>query len=241
LSELLFPCGCIKCNGIVTSGDGHWCLTCAQSLADAVGKDYCPRCGIDAEPYLVRKEGCSHCRSTASPLNHIVRVAPYDSPIGELVRRLKYGRDQRLDQPLGKLLADSIALAPWLGEVDALVPVPITFSSRLRYGYRPVDQIADQVGRQIGLPALPVLRVKGKKRNQVGLSPSQRIANVRGVFHLRRRANVESKTLCIIDDVATTGATIREVGRTLKKAGAKEVYGAILTRAGHRPTDPLTI
>jgi ComF family protein len=161
--------------------------------------------------------------------------------MGDLVLRLKYGRDQRLDAPLGDFLAASIGPTDWRAQLDALVPVPITWSSRLRYGYRPVDEVARCVGRKLDLPVLPLLSVKGKKRSQVGLSATQRVANVRGVFHVRPHANVAGKSLCIIDDVATTGATLREVGRVLKKAGAKHVYGAVLARAGHHPTDPLTI
>lgn len=241
LGELLFPRACASCGRTVTPDDGSWCLDCAQSLLTAMREDFCPCCGLTAEPYLVRADGCSRCRGVSSPLTSVLRVAPYHSPMGELVRRLKYGRDQRLDTPLGELLAAGIRRADWLANVDAMVPVPITLSSRLRYGYRPVDQVARCVGRKLDLPVLPLLKVKGKKRNQVGLSPAQRIANVRGVFHLRRHTNVAGKTLCVIDDVSTTGATLREVGRVLKKAGAEHVYGAVLARAGQQPMDPLTI
>ena len=231
----------MRCRRTLGPDDGAWCLACAQSLMTAVRGDFCPSCGLTAEPYLVRADGCSRCRGRSSPLASVIRVAPYHSPMGDLVRRLKYGRDQRLDASLGELLAAGIERTDWHAQVDALVPVPITWSSRLRYGYRPVDQIARCVGRTLHLPVFPLLFVKGKKRNQVGLSPTQRVANVRGVFHLRRHANVAGKSLCIIDDVATTGATLREVGRVLTNAGAKHVYGAVLARAGHQPTDPLTI
>ena len=90
----------------------------------------------------------------------------------------------------------------------------------------------------LGLRSEHLLARVVRGRSQIGLNATQRRNNVRGVFALRRRARVDGRTICLVDDVMVTGATLRENIRLLKKAGAKAVYLAILAscdpaQAGH--------
>ena len=233
LADVVFPRGCPLCDRTLPQPDDIWCPACTEALLSATGSDYCRRCGLSVGAYLVNPDGCPACRKNRNLLDGIARVGPYGSLVGEMVRRYKYGRRQQLDRPLGSLLAAGIQGQSWLGEIDALVPVPTSWMSRLQYRFRPVDLLAKQVGRELSLPVLPLLYVRGKKRKQVDLSSSERARNVRGVFRVRRRARVEDATLCVIDDVCTSGSTLREVARVLKRAGAGRVYGAALAK-----TDP---
>ncbi len=232
-ADLIFPRACPGCDRTIPVAEEVWCRDCAEQLLSATGSDYCPRCGLPVGPHLVDPAGCRACRDDYNPLDGIARVGSYNSLVGEMVRRYKYRHRQQLDRPLSSLLAAAIQGQPWAGDVEALVPVPTTWRSRLQYRFRPVDLIAAGVARELSVPLAPLLYVRGKKRKQVDLPQSERAANVRGVFRISRCARVDKATLCVIDDVLTSGATLRETARVLKRAGAARVYGAALAK-----TDP---
>ncbi len=230
LLDLVFPRGCPGCDQPLGQ-DASWCETCTAALLAATSTPYCPRCGAAAEPYLLDSAGCRRCRRQSSPLDGLARVGPYPTLIGEMVRRYKYQRQQRLDRPLGLLLAHAIAGRSWAGSIDALVPIPASLRERLSYRFSPVALLASTVGKQLSLPVLPLIVVRGKRRQQVGLPASERAANVRGIFHVARHARVRGARLCLVDDVATSNATLIAAARALKRAGAAEVYAAVLAKA----------
>lgn len=235
LADLVLPPACHGCQRPLADPNVIWCEQCAATLLQITVPDYCPRCGGSVGPHLISPSGCRACRGQATPLAGVVRAGRYDGFLREMIRRYKYGGQQRLDKTLGRMLAEAIQGRPWADELDGLVPVPAPWRSRMDYGFSPVDLVAREVGRRLGVPVLTLMHVEGKKKRQVELAASQRTANVRGVFRLRRQARPNGAILCVIDDVATTGATIREMGRVLKRAGAKRVYAATVARQDRDP------
>ncbi|NLX12200.1 MAG: ComF family protein [Phycisphaerales bacterium] len=187
---------------------------------------YCPRCGTYVGPYMADAADCPRCVNQALPLDGAVCVGEYSGVLADVICKYKYGRQQRMDGILGAMLSDAIRGRPWGGRVDGLVPVPASWLERWGYGFYPVALLANVVGGELGLPVLSVVGIRGKRRRQVELPESERSRNVRGVFYLGVRACVAGRRLCILDDVHTSGATLREVARVLKQAGAAEVYAA---------------
>jgi len=240
VSHLVFPQGCLNCQRILPPNEGPWCLACAEEISTAIAADYCPYCGSSAQPHLVRHDGCPDCQRYPTTLDGIARVGPYDSAIGVLVRNFKYQKRQYLDKSLGKLLAASIRRWPWADDIDAIIPVPTGWLGRLRYQFYPVRLIARATGREWAVPVLPLVYVQGKKRRQIELSATERAQNVRGVFHLHRHTRVTGTKVCIIDDVCTTGSTLREIARVLRKAGAAGVYAAVLAKTPPEKAAKLT-
>lgn len=96
------------------------------------------------------------------------------------------------------------------------------------------EALARDVGRRVGRPVWPLLQRIRWQRSQIGLNLQQRLENVRGAFMLRRGARVAGGTVAVVDDVMTSGATLQEVARVLKAAGASQVYNLILARAGQQ-------
>ncbi len=231
VDDTVFTDSCPGCGEVISDGS-PWCVDCAQAILPLNVADYCPRCGVSVGPHLIRDDGCRACRADPTGLDGIARVGPYEGLLGQMVRRFKYGRQQRLDALLGHLLASAIQGREWLDELDALVPVPMTFTSRWRYRSAPVALLAEAAARECGLPTLPLVRCRfrGKRHRQVELSATERRKNVRGVFAVRRAARPAGARLCVVDDVATTGSTLREIARELKRAGAERVYGAVLVK-----------
>lgn len=234
LAELVYPRSCVLCERPLSPEWRDWCPTCAAEILDATAFPFCPRCGATAEPYRIDQEGCPSCRSTPTPLDGICRVGRYEGPISELIRRYKFHGLRRIDRLLGVMLAQAIRGQPWSDRIDALVPVPASLVERWKYRFFPVGQLAGSASKELCIPALPLLTVRGKKHRQVEIAPSDRPANVRGKYYLRSRACVAGARLCIIDDVSTTGSTLHECARVLRRAGAEAVFAAVLARAGPR-------
>lgn len=143
-----------------------------------------------------------------------------------------------MDAVLGSLIADAMRGQAWSAGLDAIVPVPSTWRSTLRYRFLPVNLLADAAARELSLPVLPILTARGKRHRQVDLSTEARMKNVRGRFLLKRGADVRDAVLCIVDDVCTTGATLREIRDVLTRAGARKVYGAVLVKTDPRQATP---
>jgi ComF family protein len=163
-----------------------------------------------------------------------VRVGPYEGILRSLIGKYKFGRRQDLDRPLAEMLSEVMEAAEWSRDLDVLVPVPSDWKDRFRYRFYPVGLLAKEVGRGLNVPIYPVVGVRGKKRRQLELPESERPKNVRGVFYLRKSAQVQGMTCCILDDVSTTGSTIKEIAKLLKNSGAGEVYAATLAKTRPR-------
>jgi ComF family protein len=230
LLDLVFPRACPACNRTLTPAEETWCEPCTAKLLKATAAPYCPRCGLPVGPYLASTDGCQTCRDHRTYLDGFARVGAYRGILRSLIHKYKFRRGEHLDKPLARYLAARIQGQPWAGDLDALVPVPTTWRNRLRYRFPPATQLSRCLSRELSLPTLPLIRIVGKKRDQVGLPADERIRNVRGVFGVHPRARVSGTKLCIIDDVSTSGATIREVARALRKAGAASVCAAVIAK-----------
>jgi len=230
VADLLLPRACVGCDRPISAEDEPYCTVCASRMLAETRRDYCPRCGQAAEPYLTTPEGCARCRERHGPIEGLARAGTYDGVVGDIVKRFKLGRQQRLDRALGTLLADAMRKHAWCAQLDALVPVPLDWRGWWQYRFNPAELIARCVGRNLGRPTRAVVRVHRKRGPQKGLTESERIENIRGAFRMAWGARVTGKCLCVIDDVCTSGATLREMGRVLKTAGAARVFGAVVAR-----------
>ena len=155
----------------------------------------------------------------------------YQGELRGIVHAFKYDGRRSLARPLGRLLRE--AGAGLLAGADAVVPVPLHPWKRVQRGF---NQSAD-LARALELPVRFVLRRTRPTRTQAGLTPGQRRRNVSGAFALATwpwrssRADVGGRTLVLVDDVMTTGATLDACARVLKQAGAREVRVLTLARA----------
>lgn len=228
--DLLFPRTCAACRIPLVEPHVRLCEACASGLALQVGGDCCQQCAADVGPHLLIDGRCSDCRSHTRPaVARIVRVGRHRGTLRSLVLAFKYERI--LDDLLGDWMAS--AAHPVLEEaaVDALVPIPTPLIRRWRRGFHPADLLARQIAHKVRLPVLPVLAMARRVRPQTGLSATEREENIRGAFRCIASGRVTGRTLCLVDDVSTTGATLREAARSLKGAGAVRVMAVVVTRA----------
>ena len=112
---------------------------------------------------------------------------------------------------------------------DYIIPVPLYPSRKRERGYNQSRILAEEVSKTISVPlAEKVLIRKKKTKDQTHLSPEERERNVKGAFVVRANLTLQGKKVILVDDVITTGSTLKECARVLKEAGAREVVGVTL-------------
>ena len=231
VADTLFPQACLGCRRTLFGPGSRWCVPCATEILKATGQLYCPTCGRDTGAYEVVNGRCGRCSLERWSHDGLVRVAAYGGLFGSLIRQYKFAGHERLDKAFGRMLAERIEAASWRRDVEAVVPVPSHWSVRRARGFFSTGAFARETARHLGLAYLNLLRRPKRGRSQIGLSTTDRRKNVRGMFALRRGANVAGRSVCLVDDVMVTGATLHENIRLLKHAGARAVYAAVLVRS----------
>lgn len=192
----------------------------------------CDRCGDPLPSWRVislDRAQCPRCRRGRSRVHRSRAIGPYDGTLRTIVHALKYGGRRTLGRPLGARLA--AAGADLLRDADGVVPVPLHRSRHRMRGFNQAREIAGHLGP----PVLDALRRVRATPSQTDLPAARRHANVRDAFRVRRRQPVGGKTLVLVDDVSTTGATLDACARVLLEAGAREVRALTAARVVSRP------
>lgn len=231
LLDLIFPPTCVSC-----LRSGQWfCDSCAQCVVPAPSGQECQQCGLEL-PGETEELG-SPCPGCKDDLGWVGVAAIHEGPLRQAIHALKYDARVELGPSLGRYLRAVTAAAPWpaiLRNLDGIVPVPLHGDRLLERGYNQSKLLAD--GLAVGCAALvldnAIERFKAT-RSQVGLSPSERRDNVKGKFSADS-VLVSGKSLLLVDDVFTTGATMRECASALRESGADAVFGLALARPDTR-------
>lgn len=163
----------------------------------------------------------------------IFSLGYFDDNLQSIIHDLKFYGLKPLAAGLGRGLADMIL--PFTGRVraDFIIPVPLHESRHLSRGFNQAEEIAREISRRLNVPLRSDLLYSVRKtRQQARLPAAQRAANVRGAFAVDDETGIlKSKRIILIDDVTTTGATLRENARILKRAGAAKIFGAVAATA----------
>jgi ComF family protein len=158
-------------------------------------------------------------------------VAPltFDAAAADLIRRLKYSGDLSAGRLLALLLAAAIAERYVEQPAELIIPVPLHWRRLLRRGHNQAAVLARIVGRQLRIPvAYDAIRRVRATPPQTGLDRDARRRNLRGAFRLRQPLGCRS--VALVDDVLTTGSTLDELIRTLRRAGVDEVQVWVVAR-----------
>jgi ComF family protein len=221
LLDLIFPPRCVGCARL-----GAWLCPACQDSLERFEPPICPRCGA---PLRGPHPGAA-CLEPRSPLDHLRSVAAYAGPLQPAIQQFKYHDLRDLAGPLGQLMAEAWAAVGMPS--DLIVPVPL-HPTRLRTrGYNQSALLARELGQRVGLPvrADAMQRIRNT-RPQTRLSAAERQANVHRAF-VAIRSSVAGCRVVLIDDVQTSGATLRACARALRQAGATSICGFTLARAG---------
>ncbi len=226
--DLLFPPMCENCGNVPGLGLCDDCL--AQT--PVVEAPCCAHCGIPFDPASARPpQLCSLCRADPPHFDAARAYGLHTGPLRTAIVAYKFKGRTSLAEYLAGLLLRRVQLeeqAEWpvpYAVADAVIPLPLHPSRRRWRGFDQAGLLAARLGEMMQVPVGDGWLCRNRETApQIGLTPTERIDNVRGAFRVAARERVAGKRLILVDDVLTTGATARDASRALKSAGASQVY-----------------
>lgn len=234
--DAVLPPRCLSC-GTVVAGDGALCPPCWGRLA-FIAAPHCARCGLPFAFEVAPDAWCGDC-VRGEPIFGRARAAlHYDDASRPLVLAFKHGDGTHAAPALGRWMAQ--AAGDLARDAELVVPVPLHRWRLFRRRYNQSALLASALARLVDRPvAVDILLRRRRTPSQGGLSRAGRIANVRGAFAVSGRGPdaVTGRHVLLVDDVMTTGATLSECARVLRRAGAAEVDVVTLARVV-RPSTP---
>ena len=227
--DLLYPPACLNCGAPAAAPD-TLCPACFRALRP-ITAPLCPRLGLPFAVSIGPEAVSAEALADPPPFGRARAALVYNDAARSLVSRLKYGDRPELARFCARLMAGA-GHELWAGD-PLLVPVPL-HPARLRMRrYNQAAELARALGRLTGLDVDAHLVARTRKtRQQVGLSGDGRQRNVAGAFtaHAGALRRAAGRRIVVIDDVYTTGATVKAVTRALRKAGLGEVDVLTLAR-----------
>jgi ComF family protein len=172
-------------------------------------------------------------RTAERPLSALVAAVPFEFPWAGLVHAMKYGDRPELSRALAPLMVDALKRAIDPRDVDCLVPVPLAEARARQRGYNIPRELARHAAHDVGRPVADDWLLRSRDTpSQARLTREARLGNLAGAFEVPGRAAVQvrGRTVVLVDDVVTTGATLEAAAHALIRAGAASVIGWVLAR-----------
>lgn len=218
--DWIYPPVCIGCG----EPGYRLCTKCLEKIQFLTGS-ICRKCG---HPISKNAELCKTCADAPPAYDSLRSLARYEGVVRECVHALKYENNQSLGEFFSSWMAELVHDSGWL--VDMVIPVPLSPIRMVERGYNQSALLARPLAISLGIRYKPygLERIRNT-RSQVELSAEERRHNVAGAFEAIPDI-VREKQVLLIDDVTTTGSTIKECTLALKAAGASAVYCLTLAR-----------
>lgn len=203
--DLLYPPKCAFCRKLLSSGELGWCAACEKKV-----------------PYYDERITGDYFSFCAAPL-------VYRDDVREAIHRFKFSGLDCYASVFAPLVAESVRYH--CAQADVLTWVPVSRARKRERGYDQAEALCRALGKQLGLPAVQLLKKTVDNKAQSNLDKLQRKANVLGVYGVFQPELLIGKRVLLVDDVVTTGATLSECSRVLLTAGAAEVTCAAIACA----------
>jgi len=236
LFTALFPSDCRLCATPLTNiSQLPVCPNCLSDMAPMVGAT-CEICGegLGSGGFVAEDKICPACQESHPHFTRAAAYGAYDGGLRELIHLLKYERVAPAAVVLGRMLEEAIQKLSLPADSILVIPVPLHSSKRRERGFNQAELIARAALKGNTLPiaefAADVLERIRPTVSQIGLTRPQRMENIRGAFRIRHPSRVSGRSVLLVDDVLTTGTTVSECARILRKAGAEKVWVATVAR-----------
>lgn len=232
LLDFVFPPHCLLCNSFIskdeTQDDDYprnlVCRSCWDSL-NILPHPFCPLCRSFLDQNMRR---CPKCPQSL-PLSLNRSLGVFDPYYQTLIHHFKYNRKFSIGKNLGRKLGDILKKEEFSKGFDYIIPVPLHFSRKRERGYNQSRILAEEISKTVSVPLKERVLVRKKKtKDQTHLSVEERERNVKDAFAVTTNSSLQGRRVILVDDVMTTGATLKECARVLRQAGAREVVGATL-------------
>jgi ComF family protein len=219
LLEQIFPSRCIVCARRGTA----LCRRCRDRLP-YMPTGVCRRCATILAP----RGACRGCRNLSPALNRVWAALAYDGPARRAVVTLKFRGGRYLVETMGDLMRDAVRLRPV--QADLVVPVPLAPRRLRARGFNQAELLARELMPVVGGALTVDLLRRVDRPPQQTLAATERLTNLRGTFACTQPGSVRGRTVLLVDDVITTGATVSACADTLADAGAARVCALAFAR-----------
>jgi competence protein ComFC len=230
LGSLFYPATCVGCRENVERSE-YLCPDC-QRGAPRIVAPFCTKCSEPFSGAITQTFSCANCEHRK--LHFECAVAAYRSRglVRKLVHDFKYGQQRHLRYPLASWLRETLE-DPRLRDChfDLIVPVPLHPARERERGFNQAALLAELLAASMKVTARPVLERTRYTTTQTAYDRAERMENLAGAFRLRKNRDVRDLRVLLIDDVLTTGSTLSECARVLRRAGAVSVHAATAARA----------
>lgn len=229
--HFFFPRTCVCCGRDLSyRSTSYLCADCAAQLVRP-GPLFCLRCGVNLPSGGAHCYACRGSKAKQYKCSIIRSAWVFNTPSRALVHGLKYAFEDYLAKDMGLQMARNFSGYPELADVEMVVPVPLFPARQRARGYNQSERLAYHFSNHTGLPlAADVVERARDTISQTTLGRKARLVNMEGAFVCPQPQHVKGKIILLIDDVATTGATLEGCAKALKSAGAKRVFAYTYAR-----------
>ena len=198
-------------------GDGYFCEECLAKLPYNDGNicEHCGRATKQTEKY------CLTCKNRLTAIDKGRSSFKYEKPISSLIKGLKYDKKKYIAEIFSESLANTYFKN--FMSCDVITFVPMTAKAERKREYNHARLLAEGLSKRVGVPCEPLLEKTKETSRQAKLNRAERMKNLDGAFKTINRKLIKNKSVLVVDDVTTTGATAETVAEKLKNSGAREV------------------
>lgn len=231
--NLVYPDNCRICGQRrATKAQSYVCHECRKDIRQ-ITPPVCSLCGRQFEGDITVEFTCEDCRNRKIYYDRARSAVYYDGTVVKALHAYKYNNAMWFEPFLAQMLIEKAKIEICNGEWDCIVPVPLHFVRKNERGFNQAERLSNHLSKAVKIPvnARILKRVKYTE-TQTALERHKRGENVKNAFALRDRdLNINGLRIVLVDDVMTTGATVNECAKTLRKGGASSIFVLTLARA----------
>jgi competence protein ComFC len=229
-TSLLYPPLCALCTSKTQVGE-YLCEPC-EAKAIRIVAPFCQQCSEPFAGAITNAFTCANCAHRTVYFDAAVAAYRGRGIVRQIIHDFKYRRQVHLRHLVARWLYAAFDDERLQAQrFDIIVPVPLHPTRQRERGFNQASALAELVSAQVSVPCKPVLKRTRYTTTQTALDRAERMENLHNAFRLRKNADVRGLRVLLIDDVLTTGSTLSECARLLKRAGAISVHAATAARA----------
>lgn len=235
LLDIIYPPRCALCltsSQIANKTAIELCEACQNNLKTV--STACFQCGIPLQQ-TQPEQLCGECLKKPPAYDQVISIYHYQQPLIWLIQQMKFHKKTRIAHLLAQLMSRYIeqSIADELISVpDAIIPVPLHHKRQHQRHFNQAEELSTVISKSLQKPIdMQYIERYLSSQQQSGLDAKQRKKNVKGIFKITNRKRKQYQHVVIIDDVMSTGSTVNEVAKVLKKSGIKKVDVWVLARA----------
>lgn len=227
----LFPekYSCFNCGEeLCKESDFYLCDNCLKNIL--LIKNPCKKCGVELNSFT---NYCHNCKDKERHFDLAVCSSKYENVAKNLVYKFKYNGEKYISKIIYKFMLETIKSTKFLKQIDLIIPVPLSQQRLKERGFNQAEILSNLLATELKIEHSPdVIKRTKSTQTQTHLNKLERKENLKNAFEVVDKLKLKNKTVLVVDDIITTGATLDEISSCLKKAGVKKVYGLAFCHAG---------